>query len=309
MEDNIKYSAKTTEFLQELLKGMQEVSSGNLDYELEAEAEGELKNLAEQFNDMVKCLKDNFSKEKNASDTKSKFLSVAAHQLRTPLSAMKWTFNMLLDGDLGELKEEQIEVIKQSNEMNERMIATINDLLNVSRMESGRLEYRFQEVDLVQIIKEVFREEEVRARKRNINLIFEELADNLPPLNADPEKLLMVVSNLIDNAIKYTPDGQTVKVKLEKRDDYIQFSVQDEGIGIPKELFPKLFTRFSRGENAMRLHTTGTGLGLFIAKNIIERHGGKIWAESEEGKGSVFFFTLPLDAGDRPEEAEHAMFE
>lgn len=233
------------------------------------------------------------SREKIVERLKTEFVSISAHQLRTPLSAIKWTLRMLLDGDLGEITKEQREFLEKTYRSNERMIILINSLLNVTRIEEGRFLYRptLAEIDkLVESVVEMLKEE---AERKRVKLGLER-DKKLPKVHIDIEKIKLAVQNLVDNALKYTLPGGEVKVALKYIDGEIRFSVKDTGVGIRKDQQERVFSKFFRGANVMRLETEGSGLGLFITKNIIEAHGGKIWFESEENKGTTFYFTLPI---------------
>ena len=234
------------------------------------------------------------TREKIIERMKTEFVSLAAHQLRTPLSAIKWTLRMLLDGDLGKITEEQRGFIEKTYKSNERMISLINALLNVTRIEEGRYIYKpvFAQIEnIVQFVINSFKEETGR---KKIKLEFKKPRKKLPEVKVDVEKTRLAINNLLDNAIKYTPSGGKVTVSFKYTKKAIKFSIKDTGVGIPKDQQERVFTKFFRGANVMRMDTEGTGLGLFITKNIIEAHGGKIWFESEENKGTTFFFTLPV---------------
>jgi len=233
------------------------------------------------------------TREKIVERMKTEFVSISAHQLRTPLSAIKWSLKMLLDGDLGEISLEQKEFIEKAYASNERMIKLINDLLNVTRIEEGRYLFSLSYENIANIIKEQYQTFKELAEKKGLKmeLIFKQ--DKFPLVKVDKEKISLVIQNLIENAIHYTQKGK-ITITLESKDREIIFSVEDTGIGIPKDQQERVFSRFFRAENAILSETEGTGLGLFISKNIIEAHGGKIWFKSEEGKGTTFYFTLPI---------------
>jgi len=225
---------------------------------------------------------------------KSEFVTVAAHQLRTPTSGIKWSLQMLLDGDIGPLSKEQKDVIGKACETNDKVIHLINDLLNVARIEEGKYLNNISLVsfgDIVQTAMSGYKEE---IKKRGLRL---EIIDpgNLPKVMIDSDKMQIAISNLLDNAVRYTPRGGKITVAIEKRDEeWLEVRIQDTGAGIPKNQQNKVFAKFFRGDNIMKIETEGTGLGLFIAKNIIEAHGGKIWFESEINKGTTFYLTIPL---------------
>jgi PAS domain S-box-containing protein len=234
------------------------------------------------------------SREKMIERMKTEFVSLAAHQLRTPISAIKWTLRMLLDGDLGEITEDQRNFIEKTYLSNERMISLINDLLDITRIEEGRYLYRPTLAGLEDITQFVLNSYKEEFEKRKIKCIFLKPTKRLPAVKVDIEKIRLAIQNLIDNAMKYTPVAGEVTVSLKCGKKEIELSVKDTGVGVPKDQQNRVFTKFFRGVNVIRMETDGSGLGLYITKNIIEAHGGKIWFESEEGKGSTFYFSIPL---------------
>jgi len=256
----------------------------------------------------LKILHD-ISREQLVSRIKSEFVSIAAHQLRTPLSAIKWTVRLLLDGDAGPLNAEQHSFLTKGYEINERMITLVNDLLNAARIEEGRFGYDFKEVDLGELLEIVYNNSSSFAKSRSINLEFEDKAGGIPHIYADPEKLNLVINNLLDNAIKYTPPGGRVILKISRDGDFAVVSIADTGIGIPEEEKKRMFSKFFRASNALRTETQGTGLGLFIVRNIVRRHGGEITFVSEIGRGTIFTVALPLKKELVPEEEAPALEE
>ena len=224
---------------------------------------------------------------------KSQFLSVAAHQLRTPLSAVKWTLKLVSDGDLGVVTDSQKEYMKSAFETNEGMIKLVDDLLNVSRIEGGGFEYVFKDCNLVDIINQVVSSFNVVAQNKNVKLVFQKPEAVSGVLKFDPDKIKMVIENLVSNAINYTPTGGQVSISLTDAGDNLKISVADTGIGIPQKVKEQIFTKFFRLQSAIKMVPNGTGLGLFISRSIVLRHGGAIELQSEEGQGSVFSFTLP----------------
>lgn len=234
------------------------------------------------------------TREKIIEQMKTEFVSISAHQLRTPLSAIKWTLRMLLDGDLGKITKEQREFIEKTYQSNERMINLINELLNVTRIEEGR--YLSKPVlasieDITQSIIDSYRDE---IKNRGLEFAFKKPQRKLPKVSVDTEKIKLAIQNLIDNSVRYTARKGKITISLKRTKKDIEFSIKDTGVGIPKHQENRVFTKFFRAENVIRMDTEGSGLGLFITKNIIEAHGGKIWFESKEGKGTAFYFILPL---------------
>ncbi len=234
------------------------------------------------------------TREKAIERMKTEFVSLAAHQLRTPLSAIKWTLRMLLDGDLGTISDEQRDFIEKTYGSNERMIRLINDLLDVTRIEEGRYLHKPTPARLENVVQFVINFYKEEVKKRKIKLEFKKAKKQLPRVKIDVEKIRLAVQNLIDNAVRYTSLGGKVTVVLKYVKKEVEFSVKDTGIGIPQDQQQRVFSKFFRGANAIRMETEGSGLGLYITKNVIEAHGGKIWFESEEGKGTTFYFTLPV---------------
>jgi len=236
----------------------------------------------------------NITREKLVERMKTEFVSITAHQLRTPLSAIKWTLKMLLDEDLGKITEEQAEFIEKTYQSNERMISLINDLLNVTRIEEGRYIYNPVLSNITKLVESLIDQCKDEFNMRKINLEFEKPKKELPKVLIDVEKINLAIQNLLDNAIQYNKLGGSIKISLKSNKKEIEFSIEDSGVGIPKKQEKRIFTKFFRAANVMRMDTTGSGLGLFIVKNIIEAHRGRIWFKSKEGKGTIFYFTLPI---------------
>jgi len=234
------------------------------------------------------------TREKMIEKMKTEFVSLAAHQLRTPLSAIKWTLRMLLDGDLGTITSEQRDFIEKTYVSNGRMINLINDLLNVTRIEEGRYLYKPVSSDIAPIVQFVVNSYKDEYARKKIKLEFKNPEKPLPKVSIDVEKIKLAIQNFLDNALKYTPVGGEVFVSLKNIKKEIQLGVRDTGVGIPKNQQERMFNKFFRAANVLGIDTEGSGLGLFITKNIIEAHDGKIWFESEEGKGATFYFSLPV---------------
>lgn len=280
--------------IEKVHKFVRRVGNGDFTEKVSVRVKDEIGEMAHGVNEMVDSLQKAREREAEISRMKSEFLSIAAHQLRTPLSAIKWTFQMILDGDLGKITKKQKKFLERGSDSSNRVISLVNDLLNVSRIEEGKFEYELVKLSPEEIVEEVVSSEQLRAKQKKLTLNFHKPSGDLPTIKADKEKLKLALSNLLDNALKYTPSGGSVDVYIEERDDAVLFRVSDTGVGIPKEQQESdLFTKFSRGENAVKLQTEGSGLGLFLIKNIVEAHGGNIWVNSEEGEGTTFYFTIP----------------
>jgi signal transduction histidine kinase len=234
---------------------------------------------------------------KRLDEEKSEFLSIASHQLRTPMTIIKGYVSMIMEGSFGKFSQKLKNVLTKVYISNERLIKLINDLLDISRIERGKMEYNFKIQSLEKLALDVIRELKSAANKKNIQLIWISPEKALPKAAFDEDYIRQVIVNLIDNAIKYTLKGKIevgVKKQLKTGKLKVVLFVKDTGAGISKEMIPHLFQRYSRGEKAYSKFAEGMGLGLYVAKKIIDDHGGKIWAESEgKGKGSVFYVELP----------------
>lgn len=236
------------------------------------------------------------TREKFIERMKTEFVSIAAHQLRTPLSAVKWILRMFLDGDIGQVSETQSQFLQKTYDSNERMINLVNDLLNVARIEEGRFLQKTQEYDTADIFSEVIGRFKEDAEKKGLSFNYILPSKKLPKINVDKEKIIMAIQNIIENAIFYTKSGGIeLLVEYVPAKKEFKVRIKDTGIGIPENQKVRIFSRFFRGGTALKTETEGSGLGLFIAKNIIEAHNGKIWFDSQEGKGTTFYFTLPAD--------------
>ncbi len=241
-------------------------------------------------------LRKAYEKLKKLDQAKSRFLSMASHQLRTPLTVIKGYISMILEGVYGEINKTVKEKLKRSYQSNERLTTLVRDLLNVSRIEAGKIEMKFEKVNLESLISVLIKELSIQAEKKRVFLKFERPDKKLPEISLDKEKITQVILNIIDNAIKYTEKGGvTVKIKkpISKK---VQIIISDTGVGMTEEDIDSLFDIFTRGSVKTSLTTEGIGLGLYIAKRFIEIQKGKIWAESEgKGKGSTFYIELPIN--------------
>lgn len=288
-----------------LLSGMRLLLNGQYGAKITIKSNDEYAMFANYFNEMSQQLKIMIEREKKISQMKSEFITLAAHQLRTPLSTIKWTMKTLMDGDLGELNGEQKKVLENSYQANENIIRLTKDLLDVVRIEEGMFNYNFEYADPLEAVEKTIEEQKIIAGKKNIGINFEKPAKPLPKIKIDAQKIRLAFGNILTNAVNYTLGGGSVDISIGRLNtDYIEIKVKDTGIGIPKDQMSRLFVKFSRGENAMRLQTEGSGLGLFIARNIIKSHGGEIRIESEEGKGTAVYLTLPLPGKLIPEKPE-----
>jgi PAS domain S-box-containing protein len=225
---------------------------------------------------------------------KDEFVSIASHQLRTPLTALKGYTGMLLDEDPGPINDKQREYLGEIKGANDRMIGLITALLNVSRVDLGVFVVEPEPINLGEVAESVLKELKGNsdAKKLRVTTDFEK---DLPLLNADPKIIRMVFQNLLSNAVKYTPPEGTISLVIKKNPPMMLISVTDTGYGIPDDVQQKIFTKMFRADNARTKDPNGTGLGLYIIKATVEQTGGKIWFESKENKGSTFYVSLPLE--------------
>lgn len=240
----------------------------------------------------VKIIHDK-TRELRILKSKSEFIEVAAHQLRTPLTSINWIFEELIKENLNDAQKEMISMGKAAASS---VLKTVNDLLDVSQIEEGRYGYKFENVDIGTFMESILVDAMPVAKQAGVKLYLKK-PDFPISVSVDTQKLSIAVVNLVTNAIKYNVENGEVIMAIQPIDDkpYIRVSVKDTGIGIPESDMNGLFAKFFRAENAQKVVTDGTGLGLYITKNIITRHGGEIWAESQLNRGTTFYFTLPID--------------
>ncbi|MBI4022110.1 MAG: HAMP domain-containing protein [Candidatus Andersenbacteria bacterium] len=222
---------------------------------------------------------------------KSDFVSVAAHQLRSPLTGINWTLHALSQ-EAERLTPEQDKLVRDAAHATDRLVALVNDLLSVARLEEGRLGLEKVKQSLSPMLEDAKRRFAAAARGKGVQLMVH-LPAQLPAVDIDRVRMVVVLDNLLDNAIKYTPPGGTVTLEGQASEGEVTVLVKDTGIGIPRDEWSRVFTKFFRSENAQLAKTSGTGLGLFVAKKVIEQHGGRMWFHSVENEGSSFAFALP----------------
>lgn len=237
---------------------------------------------------------------KETEELKSGFISVASHQLRTPLSGMKWGIDTLRKAEAGPISEEQSQLLAKLYSANEQMINLINDLLDSARIEEGRFGYIFHLIDVVPLAEKILAMFTAQIKQRNLEVTFHKPSRSVPSISADAQKLEMAVQNVIENAIKYTVSGGRVDIAFHAGAATLIMDVKDTGIGIPRDQQKFLFTKFFRAPNAIRFQPEGSGLGLWIANEIMKRHNARISVESEENKGSIFSLQWPLEAALMP---------
>lgn len=235
-------------------------------------------------------LLEDITRLKEIDNMKSEFVSTVSHEFRTPLTSMNMGLSMVINGDTGKLNEEQQELLEAAYEDVERLTELVNDLLDLSKIESGRIEMEFDKTDVNNLIEKTLDPFYRQAEEKNIELKFNKADENIFAW-ADPGKISWVISNLVGNALRYADEG-AIQIDTEVKGRRILISVEDNGPGIPAEYQKKIFDKFVRAGND-KDEKSGTGLGLAIAKEIITAHNGRIWVESEEGEGSKFSFYIP----------------
>lgn len=244
----------------------------------------------------IKKLQDENDKLKKLNAFKSDVISISAHELRTSLGATKWLLKMCLDGDLGVLTPDQAKLLKKAFEGNDRMIGLVNEMLSINHTEEASLSYNPQPTDIVPLIDNIIFDFVGESYKRGIELLF--LKPDIMPkqMHIDQGKIRFVIQNLIENAIKYSNNGDRILISLNEQPDTLTISVKDTGIGIKDEDKAKIFEKFFRSKNAKEKEEIGTGLGLYTSKNIVEKHGGIMTFESIEGQGTTFSISLPFSS-------------
>ncbi|MES2437073.1 MAG: ATP-binding protein [Patescibacteria group bacterium] len=251
--------------------------------------------VVDEHNNPIKLLgtTQNITKEREIDRAKTEFVSLASHQLRTPLSTINWYAEMLLAGDAGKLTPDQTQYIQEIYTGNQRMVELVNALLNVSRIDLGTFAVEPEPTDITKISESLLTELIPMIKTREV-MVDKKYAENIPLISLDPKLIRIVLQNLLTNAIKYTPPKGNVTIDISNNKSSLQIKVADTGYGIPKAQQSKIFSKLFRADNVREKETDGTGLGLYIVKSIIEQSGGKISFKSEENKGTVFTVTLPL---------------
>ena len=224
---------------------------------------------------------------------RSDWISISAHELRTSLAANKWILKMFLDKDFGTITTEQEGFMKKAFDATERMLSLVNDMLAANHAQDAVLEYHFTTSDMIKIIDDVIFDFHGESFKKGIEIIFLKPEALIAPIKMDTEKIRVVIQNLIENALKYSPRGTTVIISVKDSATELQISVKDQGIGIPTLEQPQIFEKFFRASNAKAQEAVGSGLGLYTTELIVTAHGGKLWFESEPEHGTTFYMTIP----------------
>ncbi|MDP3057812.1 MAG: ATP-binding protein [bacterium] len=232
--------------------------------------------------------------EKKLDDAKIGFISTASHQLRTPLTSLRWFSEMLLEGDAGKMNKNQKTFLNNIYEGVVRMINLVNLLLQMARVEAGRVKIEPVAVNLSKMTESVATAFKADLEKKNQKVVIKAIPKKIPDIYMDYDVIWQVLQNLISNAIRYSPKKGVITVKIEKKDKFVELSIKNEGIGIPKSQQERIFEKFYRANNAVQAAPEGSGLGLALVKLLVEGWRGKVWFESKEGKGATFFITIPL---------------
>lgn len=241
-------------------------------------------------------LQQAYRKLEELDRAKTEFVSIASHQLRTPLTAIKGYISLIMENAYGKLLEKQKMPMQSIYNSNERLIRLVNDLLSISRIESGKVKAELRKDNLQDAVQGALQELDIKAKEKNLQLTFQNPKESLPPFLFDQDKIRNVVMNIVDNAIKYTSDGSiAMSIEKNQKNNMARITIKDTGEGMSHEEIEHLFESFSRGNAGNKFWSEGSGLGLYIAKEFVLMHKGKIWAESAgKGKGSTFFIEIPV---------------
>lgn len=283
--------------LNALLVSARELKKGNLDYRVHIQGHSETSELARAFNEMAVSLKAQNEKLKELNRMKSDFVSTVSHELRTPLTAIKGSIGLILGNVTGPLPDEAAQMLKITQKNTDRLIRLINEVLDIAKIEAGAIQMQFDKHSIVDIIGHAIQGLEAMAQGQGVKIVWEKPTSQ-PLVVIDRDRIDQVITNLLSNAIKFTEPGGTVSVSCEAHTDHVTVKVTDTGRGIPEEFLDRIFQKFAQAEDHKNKNKEGTGLGLTIAKAIIDEHGGKIGVESKLDTGSTFSFTLPWNGTD-----------
>jgi len=278
--------------IRDLNKAAQELEKGNFNVRTTIKTNDELAQLSDAFNRSALALSKMEDERIHLDKSKSEFLSITSHELRTPITPLKAQLQMLQKEYFGKLTEKQKESLTIILRNAERLNKIIEDFLEISRIEAARLKFAFIKTNLHETVKETIEFMTGFAKEKNISLVA--TIGELPIIEIDPDRISQVLRNLVHNAIKFSPTGSNIEIKAELQKDFILFSVKDQGVGLNTEDQIRVFEPFYQAEGSLSRNYGGTGLGLTICRGIIEAQKGKIWVESKLGFGCTFFFTVPL---------------
>lgn len=260
-------------------------------------------NTREEVERLAKNLTEANDRLKELDQMKTEFLSLASHQLRSPLTAIKGYASLLLDGSFGKMSDETKSAVDKIFQASQALVIMVEDFLSISRIEQGRMKYDFSSTDIRNLIATIIQEQMPSVSRAGLTISFNCNESNSYFASVDPGKMRQVITNLIDNSIKYTPKGSIlITLTKDSNKKELLISIKDTGVGIDKETLPQLFEKFSRAKEASRVNVLGTGLGLYLAREIVHAHSGKIWVESKgRGEGSTFYVKISSDTS-----AEHS---
>lgn len=299
----------------ELTFRVEEMAAGNFSYKFAVKDKDEIGQLTHALNDLISRLQtgvaQDVSKHLELSQAKTDFVTIASHQLRTPLSIIKWYVDFLVSGDAGVINVDQEKYLREVYNSNERLINLVNALLDVSRIDLGTFAIEPEPTDIIERASGALESFLPEIEKKKIKL--KKHFDEFGKINLDPRLIKIVFENIISNAVKYTPEGGIIDFRIKKTEKDIYIKISDTGCGIPREEQPKMFTKLFRGYDAKKIESSGTGLGLYVVKAVIEKSGGKIWFESpsldllikeqqknyeipldKRNRGTTFNITIPL---------------
>ena len=278
------FSSRLVHPIRQLQKSAIQIEKGELDAKVDIRTNDELGELGGSFNKMIKGLK-------RLQELREEFVFVAAHELRSPVTVIKGYTSMILEGDAGPVKQKMKTFLEEIQQANERLLKLVEDLLEVARSEAGRIEITTKPIDLQKPIRLTLQEIEQLAKEKFMSVVYEEF-DGLPQVQADERRIKEIMVNLVGNAIKYTPEKGKIRIFHEVKENEVITHVEDNGFGIDKEAQKKIFQKFYRVQTDETRDISGTGLGLFIVKELVQKMQGRIWFTSEKGRGTTFSFAL-----------------
>ena len=289
----VYFAGRISAPVEALYRATVEFAKGNLTYRTKIKANDEIGDLAKNFDEMAGTIAGSIEKIKEEERMKSEFVTITAHQLRTPLTGLKWSLDLISSGGTGTLSTDQKQVVDKASTATNHMVDLVNNLLNITQIEEGGFPVTLKKQSIVPVFTNIKDTFQSASDQNGVTLKMDDIPA-LPPLDIDSEKVEMALENIIDNSIKYSRPGGVVEVKVVPNERGILISIQDSGIGISPSEAERIFTKFFRSDRALHHHTDGTGIGLYVAKNIIEQHKGKVWFESKVDQGTTFYVSLPL---------------
>ncbi len=284
-------SRKISNPVEQLQKATIEIEKKNFKTRVNIKTGDELEDLGNSFNKTIMVLENLDKEHKQIDKAKTEFLSITSHELRSPMTPMRAQLQMLMGEYFGKLNQKQKDSLNIVLRNTERLDNIIIDFLEISRIEAARLKFNFKKTDLTKTINQLVKEMQGFMPEKKIRIITK--MDKLPIIEVDPDRVSQVLRNLINNAKKFSKPGTTIEISAKLMENSIQFSVKDQGIGIEQEEQIRIFEPFFQAEQTMYRKHGGTGLGLAIVRGIVESQEGKVWLESQAGKGTTFYFTIP----------------